>query len=711
MALKYKTALKALGIAGLTTVVTTPAYAGPAIPILVGAAVGVATAAAGITILGLGVVATAIVAGVAAAAITAVGISAMTPSFDVPDYSGNTATGATQVNSGILINKVGTNNQIPVVYGERKIGGSRVYVSTDGTNNEYMYIAMVFCEGEINAFKELYFDDKLIAEGTITTQVNNPAYSKDNRLQYELQTGTDGQSPPSFFTSGAPGWTSNHKLSGLAVGYFKCRWVRPDVSASAETQQETADANPYSGIPKIQVVLEGKKVPDATSFNDGESTAYASMTKSYSTNPASQMLDYLLNPRYGRGLDNDRIRFGAFKTAANKFNTTVNYATGGSGKLMENHAVIQTDRTMLENVQTMLQNMRAGMPYVQGKFKLKLLDTGHASDPQNTTPAIAYAVTEREIVGGIVVEGKGHRDQYNQVKAVYPDPLNDWEVSEVVYPEVNSAKDITLLAEDNNKRLTKEISLEQVTNGNIAGDVASIVLNNSRKKKFISFTGTAELHEVEVGDIITITYDGLGFSAAKFRVTSHQITADYTINITAMEHEPTDYEFTNTEVFIQKGVKIASNDPYQSQGGASPSNPQAPYFPGPSHNTNAVVSSATLFSSNTRTLNNLWKTTVTHATDVSQYSQFAIDAIATGSTTPPSEAEFLQKGNRDVRSHNPPYNSVNYLSLGNNEHPSFASAQYLYLRVAYRKTQGNEFILGPWLRVNNNKLTSGSSFP
>ena len=60
MALKYKTALKALGIAGLTAMVTTPAYAGPVIPILVGAAVGVATAAAGITILGLGVVATAI---------------------------------------------------------------------------------------------------------------------------------------------------------------------------------------------------------------------------------------------------------------------------------------------------------------------------------------------------------------------------------------------------------------------------------------------------------------------------------------------------------------------------------------------------------------------------------------------------------------------------------------------------------------------------
>ena len=713
MALKYKTALKALGIAGLTAVVTTPAYAGPAIPILVGAAVGVATAAAGITILGLGVVATAIVAGVAAAAITAVGISAMTPTFDQPDYSGNTATGATAVNTGIMVNKVGTNNPIPVVYGERKIGGSRVYVSTDGTDNEYLYIAMVFCEGEINAFKELYIDDKLIAEGTLTTQVNNPAYSKENRLTYELQTGSDTQSPPSFFTSGAPGWSSNHRLQGLAVGYFKCRWVRPDISASAETQQETADANPYGGMPKINVVVEGKKCPDATSFNDGESTAYASMSKSYTTNPASHMLDYLMNNRYGRGLQNDRIRFGAFKTAANKFNTNVSYATGGAGKLMENNAVIKTDRTMLENVQTMLQNMRAGMPYVQGKFKIKLLDTGHASDPVNTTPVIAYPVTERQLVGGIVVEGKGHRDQYNQVKAVFPDPNNDWEISEVIFPEVDSAKDISFLAEDNNKRLTKDLSLEGITNGNIAGDVASIVLHNSRKKKFVSFTATAELHEVEVGDIISITYDALGFSAAKFRVTSHQITADYTINITAIEHEPTDYEFTNTEVFIQKGVKIASNDPYQSQGGASPSNPQAPYFPGTSHNTNGAVSAATVFSSAVRPsyAENLWKLTITHATDLTQYNRFSIDCIATGSTTAPSEAEFTQKGLIEFKQHRAPYDSTNYIVLGTRQANVFASSTYMYFRVRYRKSNGDGDVLGPWKRVNNNKLTSGSSFP
>ena len=196
---KYKKILTALGVAGALTTISTPAHAGFVAPII--AAVGAA--------LGIGAVAATVVTVVAAvAAVAAVGYAgqAMTPSFDVPDYSANTADGAESVNTGILVNKTGTNKPIPVVYGRRKLGGNRVYVSTSGGDNQYLYIAMVFCEGEINAFKRLYLDDKVVATGTLTTQIDNGAYSNQSRLQYELQRGLDSQSPPSFFTSGAPGW-------------------------------------------------------------------------------------------------------------------------------------------------------------------------------------------------------------------------------------------------------------------------------------------------------------------------------------------------------------------------------------------------------------------------------------------------------------------------------------------------------------------------
>jgi hypothetical protein len=615
MVSNYKKILTALGLTTSLTLLSTPAQAAAVVAPVV-AWVGAA--------LGIGAVAATVVTAVAAvAAVAAVGyaVKAMTPSFDVPDYSANSADSAQNINTGILVNKSGTNNPIPVVYGYRKIGGSRVFVSTDGSNNEYLYIAMVFAEGEINAFKELRFDDKLVASGTLTTQIDNSAYSNQSRLRYELQRGTTSQSPPSWFIQN--GWTSNHKLSGLACGYFKCRWIRPNIDDPAADQQSQADANPYGGIPRIQVVIEGKKTPNAASSAIASQT-YSAMTKVYTTDPASHLLDYLLNTIYGRGLSTDRVGFASFKLAAEKFATTVNYKTGGTGNMLEFNYVVPTNRTMLENVQTILQNMRSGMPYIQGKFNLKMLDTGHASDPVNTSPDIVYAVTERQIISGVTIEGLGHRDQYNQVKAVFPNPDTNWELDEIVYPEVNSGTDVSLLAEDNGKRLVKEISLEGITNPNIAGDVASVVLLRSRKKKAISFTATAELHNTVVGDVITITYPSLGMSAAQFRITAHQITADYTVQITALEHNPTDYEFANTDVFMPKPVQISSDDQYANGGNVVSGNP---YFPG-AKTTNPIITGVTHLGGAS------YKLAITHATDITWVNKFWVMFISTGTNTP-----------------------------------------------------------------------------
>ena len=676
---KYKRMIGALGIASALMTISTPANA-VSVAVAVVGAVGAA--------LGVGaVVATAVTVVAAVVAVAAVGyaIQSMTPTFDVPEYSANTADGAQAINSGVLVNKTGTNNSVPVVYGTRKIGGTRVFVSTDGTDNEYLYIAMVFCEGQIRAFKELIFDDKLVAGGSYggdpTTGVNNPAYSAESRLKYELQTGSAGQQSPDWFNQN--GWSNNHNLSGLAVGYFKLRWVRPNIDDPAEDQQSTADDNPYGGIPKIQVVVQGKYVPNASSYDDGETDTYATMIAAghWSTNPADHMLDYLMNPIFGRGLANDRIGFTSFKTAASKFNTSVNYMTGGTGKILEFNYVVQTSRTMLENVQTMLQNMRSGMPYIQGKFNLKLLDTGHASNPTSQVPVIAYAVTERELIGGLTIEGKGHRDQYNQVKAVFPNPETNWELDELVYPEVNSAVDQAFLAEDNDRRLVKDISLEGITNGNIAGDVASIVLLRSRKKKAVSFTTTAELHNTVVGDIITITYPSLGMSAAQFRITSHQVTADYTIQITALEHDPTDYDFTNTDVFIPKAVSISSNDQYQNSGNVTSGNP---YYPGPKSQ-NAYISAITNVNFS------MCELTIVSATDVSQYDIMRVDQIGAGASAPSNPSGFtstsFQKSSGAFVS---PQGIV--VQKWNN--------QYVWFRIVYIK-QDNTEVFGPWKRTAN----------
>ena len=60
--------------------------------------------------------------------------------IDVPDY--DIGTDQSQAIQGVLLNKDSAISHVPVVYGTRKLGGTRVFVSTDGTNNKYLYVTL-----------------------------------------------------------------------------------------------------------------------------------------------------------------------------------------------------------------------------------------------------------------------------------------------------------------------------------------------------------------------------------------------------------------------------------------------------------------------------------------------------------------------------------------------------------------------------------------
>ena len=57
---------------------------------------------------------------------------------------------------GPLLNKDSGVGDIPIIYGKRRVGGYRVFVSTNGTNNEYLYVAIVLSEGQIQGIEKFY---------------------------------------------------------------------------------------------------------------------------------------------------------------------------------------------------------------------------------------------------------------------------------------------------------------------------------------------------------------------------------------------------------------------------------------------------------------------------------------------------------------------------------------------------------------------------
>ena len=147
---------------------------------------------------------------------------------------------------GTLINKSSNNAQIPVIYGERLVGGTRVFLQTSGTDNTYLYGALVLCEGEINAITQIQVNDSAVtfsgsfASGSTITS-NDSKYG--TTIQVQPFYGADDQAASSLLST-LSNWGSNHKLSGICYLAFRITW----------------DADKYTGIPNFKVKVQGKKI-------------------------------------------------------------------------------------------------------------------------------------------------------------------------------------------------------------------------------------------------------------------------------------------------------------------------------------------------------------------------------------------------------------------------------------------------------------------
>lgn len=457
-------------------------------------------------------------------------------SIDTPDY--DIGQDQQQAIQGVLLNKDSGIASIPVIYGTREVGGIRVFVSTNGSTNQYLYVALVLGEGQIDSYSKLYIDDNEVplsayTHGTVATP-SSGRYS--GRLQAQFFDGRDTQSASSVLTA-APGWTSNHKLSGLAYLALRFEWKK------IETQAD-ADNNPYSGgIPNIRARVKGRKILDVTGITPATyNTAYASDTVAYSNNPVNVLVDLLRNSRYGKGLSNDVFDWASFKTAADQCDQTVTYANSDTSKAFTCDAVLDTNNTLLSNCKIVLAGFRGIMPYQQGKYYLKVENGGDDSDITATpaSPSTVFTVTNDEIVSGITLEGESKQHKCNRVVVTYIDPDSDYEPNDVVYPEEGSSDDTAFLSADNNVRLEKRITLPTIANRKIAEQYGRVFLRRSRAEKFVTFNTTLATSNTTVGDLIRVVNSNLGLDGT-FRIMDMRITTAGIIEISAIEHQSNTY--------------------------------------------------------------------------------------------------------------------------------------------------------------------------
>ena len=443
---------------------------------------------------------------------------------DVPDFGTNDFE---ETERGILLNKQSNNSSIPVVYGERLIGGTRVFIQTSGTDNEFLYIALVLCEGEINSIEEIRVDDKVVTfSGALTDNTQRTVASSDSNfykdsvsyITVEPHLGTDGQSASSLLST-LSGWGTNHKLSGIAYLALRFKWNQ-DI---------------FGGIPTVQAKVKGRKVVTLDS-------SLSESSETFSTNPAFCLLDYLRNERYGKGIATANIDLQSFRDASQVCITQVTPFSGGSDiNIFDTNAVLDTSKKVIDNVRDILRGCRGYLPYVQGKYKLVIETTGTAS----------VSLDEDDIIGGYNLSIPTKNERYNRVIVGFVNPDRNFQVDEVQFPPIDDSglasadQHATMKTADGGFLLEGKFDFKTITSPYQAEEMAEIILRRSRESLGLSIVVGFNAYQLHIGDIVNITLSSLGFSTKAFRVIQMTFNDDYTITLQLVEHQDSHYTFAS----------------------------------------------------------------------------------------------------------------------------------------------------------------------
>jgi len=434
-------------------------------------------------------------------------ISWLVPSPDLPEAQ------------AVTVEKQGSDHPIPIVYGTRRIGGIKVhkYVTdaAGGAKNEFLHLIIVFCEGPIQAITELFFDG--VSE--TDSRWNKSGGGKWFTVQRCL--GADDQAA---LSTGIPNWTSEHRLRGLAYIHLR---LQMDESQSI-----------WRGEPEVTALIQGRKIFDPRTN-----------TTAYSENLPLQLLDYLTNTRYGKGMPSGRLPVASFISSANwaddliTSTVTLNDVTSSvTHARITGNLVIDTGRPVFSNVKQLLSGMRGLLPVGSGIMRL---DCEREGAPvfffgHHKSTALNYA----NITGPVKSRSGRKNERYNRVIVRFPNKATSYERDEVCFPAATDPLFAQWLAEDNGVLLEQSFEFDTITNKAEAYQMAEIVAKRSRSRTECSFSASPLAILCEPGDIVGVTDDTRGWDAKPFRIEQVKLREDADVELELVEHQDAIYPWS-----------------------------------------------------------------------------------------------------------------------------------------------------------------------
>ena len=408
---------------------------------------------------------------------------------DMPDL------GAMSTAQGAMINKASNNAPIPIIYGRRTVGATRVFVETNSTDHKQLHLVLAISEGEINSVEKIYVNDVLSTDSKF-----------DGVLWTYTHNGTDSQTVDTWLKGNVSGWTDDHRLQGTAYAYIRLKFDQ--------------DAYPQ-GMPTITFDVKGTKVYDPRDS-----------TTSWSNNPALCIRDYLTNSRYGRGIDTSLIDDTTFSAAATYCEEDV--TIGGSTKSRYTcNGIVDTSKGSIQILRQLLTSCRGFLIFSGGKYKLVI----------NKPETANFTFSEDNIIGSWSIKLGDKNSQVNRIRANF---INRYRNNQ---PDIAVVDSPSLRVLDNGLLLEKTIELPYTSDIDRAKMLATLAINQSRQSIVCEFTATIEALRCEVGDVAYIKHDTPGWSSLNanagklFRIMQITLKNNDEVRVLCSEYDPNSFNF------------------------------------------------------------------------------------------------------------------------------------------------------------------------
>lgn len=391
--------------------------------------------------------------------------------------------------SGLLGNKSASDACLPVIYGSRRTGGTRVLMRPTGTKNKYLHIVLALCHGPVQAIHTVYLN------GVASTDEKF-----DGLVTVTKHLGSDDQEADAALVAEVDEWTAAHRLRGVAYVYLRIKY----------------DSQVFSSIPEITADVDGMRVYDP---RDGE--------LKFSKNPALVCRDYLTSTRYGRGVAPAGVDDDLVMDAANYCDEDV--PKGGETALRYTcNGAVDTEQPMMENLSKLLTSMRGVCVFSGGLYKFRV-----------DRPGVPIFVLDEDNIelSSISVQLGSKRNTYNLVEAQFYNPGEDWQ------PDFAAWSDETARSADNGMILRHEIDLPYVTDAATAQQIATLNGKASRRQVRVELHALPEGLECEVFDVVGVTLPNFGWASKPFRVLGMELAENGSVTMRLLEYDDGAYDF------------------------------------------------------------------------------------------------------------------------------------------------------------------------